>query len=89
MRIQSGSISTSGTNGRKLTPVPASTSSSGAATPTRGATVVAAAIARSPRTTTISDSRQGTTLYPFAARQPVLSRPELQHLLGHSLRALD
>src|SRR6478735_2973796 len=71
VRIHSGSISTSGTNGSRLTAMPTTTSSNGAAIPTRGPKAVAPAIASSPRTTTISES---TISSVEQERPPVLHR---------------
>ena len=51
----------SGTNGRKLTRMPTTTSSSGAENPSFGPIAVAAAMPRSPSTATIKSSTAATS----------------------------
>ena len=64
IRIHSGSISTAGTNGRRLTPTPITTSSSGAATPSRDANAVTPAMhstAVTPRRATSMEPEYAAT----------------------------
>ena len=55
-RIHSGSMSTAGTNGKRLTTIPAITRINGAATPIRAPSVEAATIPSRPSTTMIRAS---------------------------------
>ena len=61
-RIHSGSILTAGTNDKKLAPMPITTSTSGAASPRRGSSVVAAAITSNARTIRIRNSTVSSPL---------------------------